>query len=211
MEVYNSEQDQVEAIKAWWEKYGKLVIVGVIALLLSVFGWRTWQDRQYTQAESASLAYFQMHELAATDPGAAMEIGRHIVGEFSSTTYAPMAGLLLARLSVEQGDWQAAEAHLRSVLNQTRMPEIQWLARLRLAQVLFAQGNYSAALTELGQPAGLLQAAYDELRGDVYAAQGETQRAITAYRAALDGFVGQPDRSMLIEMKLADLAGIEGA
>lgn len=211
MEVYNSEQDQVEALKAWWEKNGKFVIVFVVSLLLGVFGWRTWQDRQYSLAESASLAYYQMHELAASDPGAAMEIGRHIVGEFSSSTYAPMAGLLLARLSVEQGDWDAAEAHLRSVLSQARQEELQWLARLRLGQVLFAQQRYGLALNELSQPAGRLQAAFDELRGDILAIQGQQQQAVAAYRAALEGFAGYPDRSTLIEMKLADLAGSEGA
>lgn len=206
MEVYNSEQDQVEALKAWWDKNGKLVIVGVIALLVAVFGWRSWQDHQVQTAEAASVAYYQMLETAAQDSATAMEIGRHIVGEFSATAYAPMASMMLARLSVEQGDLAAAAAHLQGVAQQKRMPELQILARLRLAQVMFAQGEPEQAMAQLQGDAGSLQAAFDELRGDVLLSQGERDQARTAYASAVSGFAAQPQRQALVEMKLNDLA-----
>ena len=206
MEVYNSEQDQVEALKAWWDKNGKLVIVGVIALLVAVFGWRSWQDHQIETADAASVAYYQMLETAAQDPVTAMEIGRHIVGEFSGTAYAPMASMVLARLSVEQGDLVAAAAHLQGVAQQKRMPELQILARLRLAQVMFAQGEPEQAMAQLQGDAGSLQAAFDELRGDILLAQGEREQARAAYAGAVSGFAAQPQRQALVEMKLNDLA-----
>lgn len=207
MEVYNSEQDQVEAIKAWWDKNGKLVIVGIIALLVGVFGWRNWQDRQLQSAEAASVAYYQMQENADRDPVMAAEIGRHIVGEFSSTVYAPMASMMLARLAVEEGDLASAEAHLQTVISQQRrLPELQSLARLRLAQVLHAQGRNDEALQQLQAEAGTLQAAFDELRGDILLAQGELGQARAAYASALTGFVTQAERRSMVEMKLNDLA-----
>lgn len=206
MEVYNSEQDQVEAIKAWWDKNGKLVIVAIIVLLVSVFGWRSWQDRQLQIAEDASLAYYQMMETAAFDDGRAIEIGRHIVGEFSSTVYASMASMALARLAVQQGDLDSAEAHLRTVTQQRRIPELQIVASLRLAQVLFAQGRADEALTQLQGNGGTLQAAFDELRGDILRAQGQHEQARDAYRKAIAGFGAQPERLALVEMKQNDLA-----
>lgn len=206
MEVYNSEQDQVEALKAWWDKNGKLVIVGVIALLLGVFGWRSWQDRQLQTAESASVAYYQMLELAGRDSASAMEIGRHIVGEFSNTVYAPMASMALARLAVEQGELSMAEAQLRVVAQQGRLPELQIVARLRLAQVLFAQGQDTQALAQLQGDAGTLQSAFDELRGDILLSQGEQAQARAAYASALERSVGQQERQSVLEMKLNDLA-----
>jgi predicted negative regulator of RcsB-dependent stress response len=207
VEVYNSEQDQVEAIKAWWDKNGKLVIVGIIALLVGVFGWRNWQDRQLQTAEAASVAYYQMQENAERDPVMAAEIGRHIVGEFSSTVYAPMASMMLAKLAVGEGDLASAEAHLQTVISQQRgLPELQSLARLRLAQVLQAQGRNDEALQQLQADAGTLQAAFDELRGDILLAQGEPSGARAAYASALAGFAAQAERRSLVEMKLNDLA-----
>ena len=207
MEVYNSEQAQIEAIKAWWDKHGKLVIVGIIALLVGVFGWRNWQDRQLSMADTASLAYFQMVEMAERDPQGAMTIGRHIVGEYSSTAYAPMASMMLARLAVEQGDYDSAEAHLHTVAQQRRHPELRVLAGLRLAQLLLSQQRYEQALAQLPTEAGAFQAASDELRGDILAAQGQAEQAIAAYRRALTGLAAQPERSALVNIKLADLGG----
>ncbi|MBE0510508.1 MAG: tetratricopeptide repeat protein [Chromatiales bacterium] len=205
MEVYNSEQDQVEAIKAWWDKHGKLVIAGVVALLVGVFGWNTWQDRQLQMADAASTAYYQMLETVAQDPNAAMAIGRHIVGEFSSTTYAPLASMMLARLSVEEGDLASAEAHLQTVAAQRKLPELQRVARLRLAQVIFAQGRHEQALAQLQGDAGSLQAAFDEMRGDILLAQGQREQARAAYSRAASAYADQPDSHALVSMKLNDL------
>ncbi len=205
MEVYNSEQDQVEALKAWWDKWGKLVIVGIIALLVGVFGWRNWVDRQVSMADAASLAYYQMVEIAPHDSDTAMEIGRQIVGEFSSTIYARMAAMQLARLAVEQGQLETAEAHLRSVAEQRGLPELQTVARLRLAKVLMAQARYAEALTVLEHDGGSIQAAYDELRGDLLLAQGDSSAAVEAYRSALSAMLEAPAAASLVEMKLADL------
>ena len=30
MEIYNSEQEQVEALKAWWDKNGRMVIAAIV-------------------------------------------------------------------------------------------------------------------------------------------------------------------------------------
>lgn len=207
MEVYNSEQDQVEALKAWWDKNGKLVMVGIIALLLAVFGWRSWQERQLAIADAASLAYFQLQETAENDPQAASEIGRHIVGEFSATVYAPMASLMLARLAVEQDDLAAAEAHLQTVVAQPRLPELQAVARLRLAQLLLSQQRHDEALAQLAALDDKFAAAASELRGDILVAQGDVLQAAQAYRQALVAMGAQGSRAALVEMKLADLPG----
>ena len=47
------EQEQLAAIKAWWNQYGKLVIVTVVGGLLVVGGIRGWHYYRNTQAASA--------------------------------------------------------------------------------------------------------------------------------------------------------------
>ena len=44
MELYDSEEQQVEAIKDWWKENGKAVVLGVVVGLGGLFGWRYYQD-----------------------------------------------------------------------------------------------------------------------------------------------------------------------
>ncbi|MCW8828206.1 MAG: tetratricopeptide repeat protein [Gammaproteobacteria bacterium] len=211
MEIYNSEQDQVEALKAWWDKHGRTVIAAIVVVLLSVLGWKSWQGHQEQRAESAAVAYQQMMDAIAVAPEQAMEAGRGIVGEYPGTTYATMASLTMGRLAVEQGELEAAAAHLRAAAGQARQQELKLLAQLRLSRVLMAQGRPDEALTQLqGVEAGSLQAAFDEQRGDILLAQGDRAGARDAYTNAMAGFAEIPAKQELVQLKLNDLAESKG-
>ena len=40
MDVYKTEEEQVEAIKKWWNENGKSIIVGIVVGITAIFGWR---------------------------------------------------------------------------------------------------------------------------------------------------------------------------
>lgn len=207
MELYNSEQEQVEALKAWWDKNGKFVIAAIVVVLLAVFGWKSWMQQQQARAESASVAYQQMMDRLASDPDGAMEIGRRIVGEQDGTIYATMASLVMARIAVEKGDLEGASAYLTAAASKASMPELKALAKLRLSRVLLAQQKPAEALTALqGTEAGTLQAQFDELRGDILLAQGNVAEARNAYINALAGYRDVPEKHELVQLKLDDIA-----
>ncbi|MGM0593893.1 MAG: YfgM family protein [Pseudomonadota bacterium] len=207
MEIYNSEQEQVEALKAWWDKNGRMVIAAIVLLLLGVLGWQSWQGHQAQRAESAAAAYQQMADQMVDQPEAALETGRAINGEYSGTIYATMASLAMGRIAVEQSDLDSAAAHLRAALSQAKQPEMKLLARLRLARVLLAQGQAEAALGEIDSvDGGPLQGAFDELRGDIQAALGDLNAARDAYTNAVAAFSEQPQRREVVQIKLDDLA-----
>ena len=44
MDVYNSEEQQVEAIKSWWQENGKSIIAGVVIGFVGLFGWRYYNS-----------------------------------------------------------------------------------------------------------------------------------------------------------------------
>ncbi len=46
MEIYNSEEQQVEAIKRFWKENGTAIIAGVVLGLGGLYGWRYFQDQQ---------------------------------------------------------------------------------------------------------------------------------------------------------------------
>ncbi|GAL21617.1 Mlr7403 protein [Vibrio maritimus] len=57
MELYDSEEQQVEAIKDWWKENGKAVVLGVVVGLGGLFGWRYYQDSVVQAQEAASEQY----------------------------------------------------------------------------------------------------------------------------------------------------------
>ena len=209
MEIYQSEDEQVEALRRWWNEYGRSVLAGLAIALLLAFGWRAWVSYRAGQSEKASAEYEQM--LSAVQAGAlekADKIGRHVVGEFEATPYAPLASLYLAKIAVQRNELPGAEAHLRWALDNAKMPGVKDTARLRLAHVLLAENKPKDALALLqGAKADAFEAAYAEAEGDVYVAMGERDKALAAYQRALTGYVSQPTKQSLLKMKMDDLAG----
>lgn len=206
MEIYNSEQDQVEAIKAWWQKNGRMVIVAIVALLVGVLGWQGWQGQKQQLAESASAAYQQMMDASVAEPETAMELGRAIVGDYPKTIYSAMASLAMGRIAVEQGDLDAAAAYLRAAAEQSSQEELKLLARLRLSRVLLAQGKQDEALSQLEGDSGAFKAAFDEQRGDILQAMGDESAAYDAYTNAMAAYAEMPQKRELVELKRNDLA-----
>ncbi len=207
MELYNSEEEQVEALKAWWDKNGKSVLVAIAVVLLGVFGWKNWQQQQHTQAENGAMGLQKVLDSLQSNPDATLEVGRTLTSEASGTVYSTMASLAMARAAVEKDDLDGAAAHLEAAINSASQPELQEVARLNLSRVLLAQGKNDEALRQLlsGQ-AGAMQAAYDELRGDIMLAQGKTKEARDAYINALTGFRDSAEKKELVQLKLDDLA-----
>ena len=203
MEIYNSEQEQVEALKAWWDKNGRSALAALAVFLLSVLGWQGWNDHRNQVAEAASSNYQQMVELMGEDSAKAMEAGRALIASYPDSIYAAMASLAMAKLAAEQQDLDGAAAHLSAALQRSEQPELTALARLRLARVEMAQGKLDAALATLGAADS---AASNELRGDILLAQGKSDEARAAYAKALDGYADAIDKRELVQMKLDDLA-----
>ena len=207
MEIYNSEQEQVEALKAWWDKNGRMTIAAIVVALLAVLGWKGWVQSQNQRAEGASIQYQQMLDALEANPGQAMELGRAIVGKYPSSLYAVLASMAMAKAAVQQQDLDAAAAHLRLAMEQAGQEDIQQLARLRLASVLYAQGKGDEALALLAKEAApSFRGSYAELRGDILLSQGKTDAARDAYSNALAGYSDAPEKRNLAQMKLDDLA-----
>jgi len=42
MALDHQEQEQVEALKSWWQQHGNLVLLVVSAALIAIAAWRGW-------------------------------------------------------------------------------------------------------------------------------------------------------------------------
>jgi len=204
------EQEQIAALKSWWRQHGALVIASVVAAVLVVSGVLGWRAYQRSQAAQASAVYSELQKAAGTrDVKKVRDLAGTIVEQYPRTSYAPLAALVSAKAHFESGDLKTARAQLEWVIERARDPELAAIARLRLASVLIDEKAYDEALKLLeAKPLAGLEGRYAETRGDIYALQGRTAEARTAYRAALEAVQPLDGGSReLLQLKLETLGG----
>ncbi|AGH45899.1 TPR-like domain-containing protein [Paraglaciecola psychrophila 170] len=57
MEQYETEEQQVEAIKRFWKENGLSLVIGALLGLGGLLGWRYYNDSQIEAKEQASFAF----------------------------------------------------------------------------------------------------------------------------------------------------------
>lgn len=184
-DFYN-EQEQWERVKRWLRENGPWLVAGVVIGLGALAGWRWWEARVERQAQQASLAYQQvLATLATNDRAKALKDIDALRSAHAGSPYADQADLLAARVHVDANELGSAVTRLERVMTGADDPQLQRVARVRLARVQIAQGNADAALTTLsaGQSVGFA-AIFAELRGDALHVKGDRAAALAAWREA---------------------------
>lgn len=190
-----TEEEQIEALKRWWEENGKQTLLGIVLVVGGYFGWQAWTDHSAEKASAASLTYQQMIDymtslqpgetLSDTDQTAVRLLADKLKVENSGSQYAVYAALTKAKLAVDNGDLDTAASELQWAMDSAD-ESTELVARLRLARVEAARDNLDTALQLVqGLDAGKMKSAYEEAKGDFYFEQGNAAAALTAYQAAL--------------------------
>ncbi len=210
MEIYETEEQQVEALKRWWKENGTSTLAGLAAAVLLLGGWNLWQSYQQDKQNQASALYEQL--LQDVERGKHEEvdtIARRLKDQYGSTAYASFAALMLAKSKVRQGDLEAAKSVLRQLVQDANSDELKNVARVRLVRLMLATAEYEQGLQLIAEvdpsAAEGFGGSYDELKGDLYVALGRLGEARTAYQSALRS--GQ--RSPLLQFKLDDITAPE--
>jgi len=184
MAEYETEEQQVEALKQWWAENGRAVVLGIGLGLALIFGFRAWQGYKESVAQDASSAYTHILESLEQDDAGDKFLGLvdSIRNDHGSSPYAAMASLAEARFFVEQDRLEEAETSLRWAVDKGAFREIVPVARMRLARVLKDQDKHQDALSILDQvSASAFTGHVEEIRGDIFYDLGETTQAASAY------------------------------
>jgi len=181
------EQEQLDELKTWWKMHGNLVTAVITAAAVAALAWQGWHWWQRKEAAQASVIYAAVQEsLAKGDAKRSRELAGELIDKYSGTVYAGMAALLSAKAQTEGGDMKTAQVQLTWAVENAKDGTIRDLARLRLAAILLDQKAYDDALKQLAAaPSAELVPRFEELKGDVLAAQGKSVEAAAAYDAAL--------------------------
>jgi predicted negative regulator of RcsB-dependent stress response len=212
MEIYNSEEQQVEAIKRFWKENGTAIVAGVVLGLGGLWGWRYFQDEQLASTMAVSNAYNQLLEQQekATDNPELLAQFQAFVDKNDDSSYALLAALVAAKEAVAKEDYVAAAKQLSWVVSAAKQPEIKALAQLRLARVQNEQKDYPAALATLALAVpDAFKAQQQELTGDVLVNSAELAKAKTAYQAAVAA--SKDAQNPILKVKLDELAHVTAA
>lgn len=211
------EQEQVDQLKAFWQKYRNL-ITGVVTVVLFAYaaysGYQWWRN---SQAAAASQLYETMvTAIGKGDKDQTLRAADDLQKQFSSTAYAAMSSLVAARIAADAGDAAKAMDYLRWAAKNSSDKGYLALAKLRLAAQLIEQGaekdfaEADAILNEKAIPG--FEALWLERRGDWYLAQKKVAEARKSYEAAwkqLNDAKEFPEEARrLLKVKLDAVGGV---
>jgi len=201
-----TEEEQVERLKAWLKENGLSIILGIVIGVGGIGGYNYWMHVQETTAVEASAHYSLMLEALEVDADEELQAQANILlTDYGSSEYALLANLALARMHVDNTDFDAAAEALQQVIGSAAQQPLAYVARTRLAAVQMQLEQYDEAMATLtAEFPDQFTALVDELRGDVLALQGRTDEAIAAYRKAQNG-EPQPANPDFLQRKLNDL------
>ena len=209
MEPYASEDEQIEQIKRWWKENGKSLVFGLVVGIGGLAGYRYWDAAETSRAESASVNYdVLLQQVTDNRIEEANNTGQIIIDGYPDSSYARLSTLLLAKLAVESDDVERAKALLSGLIESSKDSELSMVARARLARLLLAEDDIDGATRQLDAIPDIdNEARFVELRADVLAAGGDTEKARALYLAALKEAEEQGLERGAIQLKLDNLAG----
>ncbi len=206
MEEFESEDQQIEAIKKWWKENGASLLLGLGIGVGALLGWREYLAYQTDHSAEASDLYQAVQTQVAQNRLDDVHINKAdmIRNEFADTPYAALASMAQAKYEYEHGNVDSALMHLRWASENSTEPEVKHVANLRLARILIAQKKYdeAEAILLVDHPAAFT-AGYEELKGDLHVAKGEIGQARVAYDKAINASDGNP--SHWLRLKRQDL------
>ena len=206
------EQEQLDQLKAFWNRYGNLIsglLIVVAGAYLSWFGWN-WYQRD--QGAKAGAMYDEFDRaVQAADADRAGRIFGDMKNRFPRAAFTGQAGLAAARLAGEKGQADAARADLAWVADSASEGEYRTIARIRLAGLLLDEKKHDEALKQLdGIDGGEFQALASDRRGDILMAQGKAEEAKAAYAKAWAAMDPKVDYRRVLEAKL-NVLGVDPA
>lgn len=207
MEIYQTEEQQVEAIKGYWAKNGMIISAGIFLGFAGFIGFNFYQDNLLEQELAVSDSYQTLIEQSGKDAKLFAENGEKFISENGNNSYVALTALALAKDAATHKDWALVQKQLATAIETAPTDGIKAIASLRLARVQVQLEQYSEALTTLNSnlPESFT-AAIEEIKGDAYLQQGKTDLARNAYQTAIaaDGIATSPS----LQIKLDDLAQV---
>lgn len=210
MSELKTEEEQIEAFKAWWKKNGVALILAVGVGVGGYFGWQAWKTNEANHTAEASALYQNLVQAAAdlkdeNNLKTVTFIAKQLSDEYSDTGYAMFSQLFVARVDAYQGNYDEAIKALDKAMMETEDASFIAIANLRIARLMLQKQDFTAAMAQLDKVSEReFSVQKQELKGDILLAQGKRDDARVAYEKASEA-LGAGTNHPLLDIKLKDL------
>lgn len=206
MDNYETEEQQVEAIKKWWIDNYKMVVFLTIIGLGSIVGVQQWKQAQTVKAQTASIEFDHILQVVKDNKNESVEQQvETMLSDYPDYPYASLSAMLEAKQLIEAGKLAEAEEKFQWVISNGKAQNLQHISRIRLATLMSAQGKNEQALKILNVEQGSFKASYLEVKGDVLVALKRTDEARSAYDQALQAYAAIGANAQILRVKRNDL------
>lgn len=205
MATYNHEdQDSIDGVKTWWDKFGTAITILLTAMLVTMGGTQAWKYYQQQQAQQAADLYNLLQQVRLSNEPAKINDAAHLLTEgFPSSGYAPRAAFIAAQTDVEAGNNKRAMQNLQWIIDNAKETALHDVARLRIAGILLDEEKYEEALRILNTQHGETFAGlYSDRKGDILVASRKISEARLSYQAAIDKLSKSNNYYNIVQMKL---------
>ncbi len=212
MSRYETDDEQVAAIKDWWKKNGSQVLIGLLVIVLGWSGWTYYQKNQQVKAETASAIFETMQiRLAQGSFGDVAREGLKLMNEQPDSPYSVGVSLLMAKNSMQKHKPEEALVHLQWVLDNSKDASLKLVAQLRMVNILIDTLKYDEASSLLSGinlaklvPAEQANVTYSKAM--LALKLGKFDEATKALTAVVDNKETSPNLLNLARLQLDDLA-----
>lgn len=212
MSRFETEEEQIDAIKTWWKKNGTALLTAVLVVVIAISGWRYWQNTTFVENANAS-ATFEILQSKSVQ-GQFGDVAREalkLMNELPESPYATAAALLHAKFSMEKGEVEEAKTHLQWAIDHAPSAELKAVSQLRMTRLLIDAKDLDAAQTVLsqiavGKQSNAMLADVDYIKALIALSQNKIDEARAAFQAVLDNEHTDDNLRGLTEIQLADLA-----
>jgi len=200
--------EQGERVKNWLRENGSSIVMGLVLAFGLMFGFKQWQQWETGKRQQASAEYQVLVSYLETgNMDAAVPNYEVLKSEYPRSAYTSMAALMMAKSRLNAGQVGLASQALTYAMENAQPEPIKVIARERLARVKLSEGDTDAALQLLDSApseAGF-ESQFAEIRGDIYLANGATDKAIESYKKSLSLLDNGVGNRKFLEIKLEAL------
>ena len=137
-DLFQEIDDELRQDKAsrLWRVYGKYVVAAAVVIIISVGGYKFWQQKQLDDGEKASIAYEAALERSASGDhnGAIDQLNKEELGTVAG--YAALSQMQKANLAMKINDFEAALITFKDIAENDNYPQsIKDWASFRYAAV----------------------------------------------------------------------------
>lgn len=203
------EQEQIANLRAWWDRYGGMLVSALLLVALIVGGYRLWQSYDDSRTTEAAVLFEEIQVARdKKDKEKMRQTVSTLLEQYRRTQYAPLAALRYARDLLDDGDRKNAQAQLEWVIANARDQNLVYISKLRLSGLFIDAKSWDSATKTLeGEIPDFYAPLFEDRRGDIAFAQNNISVARTHWEKAYKELDKKNSLRSILRMKLQIVGG----